>query len=328
MDAGTIACLAPSTRAGAVAALILLSAASAGAAQAEGEQDRSSRDDDWGFAISLLEQHDPYRAITALKHAAWAAGPGARADRANLLIGKLYSDAAQPAAAKLHFRLVEEARRPGLAFPARLLRLQEECLQDRVLIACGAELDQTEDSSGLGLVRYLHSYVELQLGRPVPPTLEAEVAPPLKAKARQLLEAAPRRANLPLKSPVLAGVLSAVLPGAGQVYDGRILDGALALGLTGLPAFGTYYFARQSNVGLAVGLGLLAAVFYFGSISNAITDARRLNEIAYDRFFGQLQQALWPRLTLAASPDEVNFGYRFGDEPPQPLVPRSAPMKE
>jgi outer membrane protein assembly factor BamD (BamD/ComL family)/TM2 domain-containing membrane protein YozV len=83
--------------------------------------------------------------------------------------------------------------------------------------------------------------------------------------------------HLPRKSEILAGILSAILPGSGYVYAGRYGDGLTAFLLNGLFIAGTV-MAVQSQwypaAGLTGGIGL---PFYLGNIYGSANAAARWN---------------------------------------------------
>jgi TM2 domain-containing membrane protein YozV len=82
--------------------------------------------------------------------------------------------------------------------------------------------------------------------------------------------------TLPRKSPVLAGVLS-VIPGAGHLYIGEPVVGLGALAWNGLFSFALYESIRRDQVGVAVLLGALEALWYSGTIFGAVSGAQKYN---------------------------------------------------
>jgi tetratricopeptide (TPR) repeat protein len=85
--------------------------------------------------------------------------------------------------------------------------------------------------------------------------------------------------SLDSRSPVLAGLLSAVLPGSGQAYCGHWFDALSAFTMVGLFGFATFlaysYDAQQNNghyVYTAIG-GSITAVFYLSNILGATKTA-------------------------------------------------------
>jgi tetratricopeptide (TPR) repeat protein len=108
------------------------------------------------------------------------------------------------------------------------------------------------------------------------------------------------------KSPALAGVLAAAIPGAGHLYCDRPRDGALAFGVTGAFAWATVEAFQQDHEALGIGLGLVTLAFYGGNIFSAVNVAHKYND-REDR-----------RLRLRLSPyEELSLGV---DPGPAPVV--------
>ena len=83
--------------------------------------------------------------------------------------------------------------------------------------------------------------------------------------------------NRPQKSPFLAGVLSAVLPGAGYFYAEHYADGFTAFLVNALFIAGTITAIHQENYGLAAIVGGVGLPFYFGNIYGAANAAKKWN---------------------------------------------------
>ena len=82
------------------------------------------------------------------------------------------------------------------------------------------------------------------------------------------------------KSPRTAGMMSAVLPGAGQCYAGRCKDGLAALGFNGtLGGLTAAAFLNEEHV-LGGVLAFIESMFYFGNIYGARTAAYKHNQNA------------------------------------------------
>lgn len=96
-----------------------------------------------------------------------------------------------------------------------------------------------------------------------------------------------RKVNPPFKSPLLAGLLSLIIPGSGKIYVGEYGDGIVALFASTLFAFLSYdnFKANHNFRGwLFAGIG---SFFYagniYGSVSSAQTHNARINyEFNYD----------------------------------------------
>jgi hypothetical protein len=79
------------------------------------------------------------------------------------------------------------------------------------------------------------------------------------------------------RSSGLAGTLSAVLPGSGQMYSGRWSDGFRHLMFNAVLILTTVSFARGEHVPAAILTGALAIPFYTGNIRGAVSSAKRFD---------------------------------------------------
>ena len=84
-------------------------------------------------------------------------------------------------------------------------------------------------------------------------------------------------AAIPPKSPFLAGTLSALLPGSGQVYATRYKDGAMAFIVNALFISGTVVALNNENYALAAIVGGVGLPFYIGNIYGAANAANKWN---------------------------------------------------
>ncbi|MGE0871954.1 MAG: hypothetical protein AB7P03_25575 [Kofleriaceae bacterium] len=99
------------------------------------------------------------------------------------------------------------------------------------------------------------------------------------------------------RSPALAGVLSAVLPGSGQLYAGSLQAAAVTFVLNGLFIGATVELAREHHYITSAAAGTVASFFYVGGIMNAVDLARRRNTLAMQPYADQLEQLLVPELS-------------------------------
>lgn len=105
-----------------------------------------------------------------------------------------------------------------------------------------------------------------------------------------------------VKSPALAGVLSAVLPGSGQLYAGSLQAAAVTFVLNSLFIGATVELARDRSYVTAAAAGTAASVFYIGGIINAADLARRRNRIAQQPYGDELEQLLVPEVGGTLTP--------------------------
>ncbi len=104
----------------------------------------------------------------------------------------------------------------------------------------------------------------------------------LAAPAGRLVAEVEGWAPLPRRSPALAGLMSAALPGAGQAWVGRWAEAGSALLVNGLlVASGVELYRREQWFGLGA-VGLLGVGFYGGNVFSAVHGARRFNRLAWE----------------------------------------------
>lgn len=287
--------------------------------------------------LRLFATGDDYRAITALRrHALLDPTPQARHLSA-LIIGHIYHRNARHQLAAESF---EEAMLSAPDVPTRawsyLLEIQQLCVPLRLIGDCRARLAALSDVRALTdrqreLVAYQTLFADVLLRDPSVQQrarLDA-LRDPLLVKHAQALQRLDRGFDaLPLQRPWLAATLSALLPGAGQAYNGRWGDAVSALLINGALGAATYYsFVELESVPAGVVSAALLAGFYAGNIVNAYTDAERINAQHYKGFFEGMTQQHWPRVRFDITRDTVRFGYRFDwPGPPRPdAAPPSTP---
>jgi putative membrane protein insertion efficiency factor len=95
---------------------------------------------------------------------------------------------------------------------------------------------------------------------------------------------------VPLKSPAVAGIVSAIIPGSGYAYAGSYLTGFSALVFNGLMSYAAVSSFRNGNRGMGVLTGLFGMAFYIGNIQGSAKQARRVNDANYNRVISQFEQ--------------------------------------
>ena len=92
------------------------------------------------------------------------------------------------------------------------------------------------------------------------------------------------------RSPVLAGILSALIPGTGRMYAGRTTDGLFSLMTIALTAWQAYDGFHKEGVGSLKGwiYGSIGGFFYVGNVYGSVAAARIYNEQSERRLLDQL----------------------------------------
>lgn len=83
--------------------------------------------------------------------------------------------------------------------------------------------------------------------------------------------------NPPYKSPLVAGILSAVIPGLGKIYSNQLSDGLTSLILNGLFAFLSYNSFKHAHNFRGWIFAGTGAFFYAGNIYGSVAAAKIYN---------------------------------------------------
>jgi TolA-binding protein len=94
--------------------------------------------------------------------------------------------------------------------------------------------------------------------------------------------------RLPTKSPVLAGLFSGILPGSGQLYNGRLGDALLAFFLNTLFIIGAVEAVHSNAPAVAGILSFFEAGWYAGNVYGAINGANKYNRHTTEMFLRNL----------------------------------------
>ncbi len=108
---------------------------------------------------------------------------------------------------------------------------------------------------------------------------------PLSATANSLVTSAEEAEHtIPRKSPVLSGLLSALIPGAGRFYTERPGDGLFSFLTVAIPAIATYYYWHEERERATVIAASFTAVFYLGDLYGAVMSAHQYNDYQKSRY--------------------------------------------
>jgi hypothetical protein len=117
------------------------------------------------------------------------------------------------------------------------------------------------------------------------------------AGRREALRALHRQmGTLPTRSPVLAGVLSGLIPGLGQAYAGAWQSAGVALVLNALALGTTLELFSRGLLATGVAVGLVFSVTYVGNIINAAQTATLFNRAHRREMEAELERQLFPDL--------------------------------
>lgn len=246
--------------------------------------------DQFSFAESLAAEADHYRAITEYKrflhfHPQDSRAPQAQLNIARSLIAgqrwqqsdaaleKVWQNYPQTPAAREARQLYAQS-----AFDRKDFALARQRYQ-QLKIAGETTSEQADYRIGLSyleenrLSEAEQSFAEL-------PASEAQGLQQMLDGYRQL----------PRKSPRLAGTLSAILPGAGQLYTERPKQAGVAFALNAAFIYGAIEAWNNENYTVAGILSLFEIGWYGGNIYNAMNNAHKINRDREAEFRKQLQR--------------------------------------
>ena len=98
--------------------------------------------------------------------------------------------------------------------------------------------------------------------------------------------------TLPRRSPTVAGVLSALVPGGGQLYSGRRVDGFYTFMSVTVFGSASVYYTRAERYEVAIPVAVLGLILYGNNIYQGIRAAETFNLQHEGRFRNQIQQEI------------------------------------
>jgi len=242
------------------------------------------------FADHLYERGETFRAGLEYERYVFFFPDGPNRDRARFGIGLCYQKRGQwdlavqtfrdfyegPLATQAQF---EVGRTWFLAGQYDRAREVFGCISDEVGGADEAYRDRARVAMGWCDLMGKRWREALETLRP----LTGEQARWLAARARE----GPRLSH---KRPTVAGILSAVLPGAGQVYVGRYGDGAWSFLLAGSLTWAAVSSFHSDHPNRGYVLGALAFGLYAGNVYGAIVSALNFNRDAEDAHLNRIRE--------------------------------------
>ena len=91
------------------------------------------------------------------------------------------------------------------------------------------------------------------------------------------------------KSSSMAGLMSAVLPGAGYAYAESYITAISALVFNGLMSYASYSSFQNGNKGMGILTGLFGMAFYIGNIQGSSRQVTRINESKLNKIINSFE---------------------------------------
>ena len=258
------------------------------------------------IADAFMEEGEYYRAITEYKKFLILLPGSAKADYASFGIAMAYFKGEEYGAAVRSFVAVREKYpESGYAIPASYLEGTSQWKlknYDRARVALETLVEQHPESEYAPRSLVVISLAALDENKAevsrqaLKRFLDRYPGHPGEENVREALALLDRYQELPEKSPVLAGVMSAILPGSGYIYAEHYGDGITAFLINGLFIAGTVTAIHQENYAVAGIVGGVGVPFYLGNIYGSANAARKWNLTVRNEIIQKIHSTLSPLL--------------------------------
>lgn len=309
--------------------LLVLLAGTSRRAGAEGSVHSFEKEKILAFADHLFETGEYYRAITEYSRFLFFFPDDPLVKLVRLKVAYAYQKGEQWEDAGKQFETLcrdyqgQEIGREACFQSAETLRLAGHYRQAITRYRQFMEAYPEDDRLDLAFFRTGCLHLELQ------EWLEAASAfSSVKADSRFSAEAAylgreaRRLAVLPLKKPFLAGILSAAIPGAGQMYARRYRDGITAFLVNGGFIWGAAEAFDQNQHGLGSILLVMEFGWYAGNIYSAINSTGKFNQRTLEKnlapllercsfSFGVRESTMVHKRLTGAEKYRISFNFQF-----------------
>ncbi|MGB9700921.1 MAG: hypothetical protein ACPL5I_16225, partial [Thermodesulfobacteriota bacterium] len=115
-------------------------------------------------------------------------------------------------------------------------------------------------------------------------------ASPLFARGEYWAQGLEKINEVPQKSPMVAGVLAAILPGAGHLYCARYRDATMAFLLNAAFIWGMVAAFQHENYAVGAILTFFELGWYSGNIYSAISSAHKYNKQKKKEYLQDLEK--------------------------------------
>lgn len=263
----------------------------------EASSESLSADRQFGFAESLFSEGDYYRAITEYKRYIYLYPKDENIDRAYLGIARSYFNAKKWSecidSVNIFSQKIQHS--PLLTHGFYLKALSYKNLQryDDALTIFHDILSSSTDRNirERSMYQIALIYMELEEWDKARTTLLLiPESSELFQSAKNVSESLEYINNIPEKSPVTAGILAALMPGAGHLYAERPRDALIAFLVNGAFILASFEQYRNDHHVTAGILFLFELGWYFGNIYSAMNSAHKYNKKAKKEFLDLIKK--------------------------------------
>jgi tetratricopeptide (TPR) repeat protein len=272
----------------------------------------------WDFANHLYDKQDYYRALTEYQRFIFLFSEDHRNDQAKLQIGRCYrregkADKAFSYLIRLYHARVEEPVGPEALLEMIEIR-KEQGRYPRAIYWTKQFIESYPDYRELDTLYLSLAWLQIDSGKyeSAMATLE-RIQPDSKyyPRARSLCQALYQREEKGKRSPVMAGVLSGVLPGSGHLYAGRPGQAASSFLLNALFITGAVLAFEHDSPVLGGILVFFEAGWYVGGIRSASQTAREENQKDESEYRRELKEKFHLSLGMDPGKDRLALCLRL-----------------
>jgi len=261
----------------------------------------------WEFANYLYEKQDYYRALSEYQRFVFLFPKDYRADQAKLQIGRCYRREGKADKGFSYLIRLFNSRADEPVGPEALLEMvairEEQERYPRAIYWTKQFIQRYPDYSEIDTVYLRLAWLQIDSARyeAAIATLE-RIQPESKhyPRARSLRQALQQRPEVGERSPVMAGALSAVLPGSGHFYSGRPGQAAASFLLNALFITGAVLAFEHDSPVLGGILVFFEVGWYVGGIQSAAQAAREENQKEESKYRRDLKEKY--RLSFGVEP--------------------------
>lgn len=272
----------------------------------------------WDLANTLYFEKDFFRALGEYQRFVFLFPTDPRASEAEIQIGRCYLQGEQLEKAFDHFiRLFNRKREEPVGRQALIeaiaIRAQQNRYQEAIYWTKRFIMIYPDDPE-IDRIYLRLAWLRIDIGQYEQALATLDRIQPeseLYPRARSLSRALQQQPEIKRKSPTTAGVLSAVLPGAGHLYTGRPGKAITSFLLNALFIAGAVAAFQHDSPVLGGILIFFELGWYVGGIRSAAQAAREANEKKEEQYRQELRQTY--RLSLGLEPrmDSFTFSLRL-----------------
>lgn len=256
---------------------------------------QGERDKLFGFAEALFAEADYYRAITEYKRFNYLHPSDNLIEKSNFRIGQCYFKAGRWAETIDSFDAFIQKHPSGVYYPDALYlkgKAEKELKRFSDALAtfdslAGINADDYLDKALYERALVLLAQQDWQKAREAFAMTPKES--PLHPSADIYVQGLDRMDALPRKSPELAGMLAAVLPGAGHLYTERPRDALASFLLNAAFIWAAVECFRNDNNVAGGIVAFFELGWYGGNIYSAVSSAHKYNRRVSDEFLQSLK---------------------------------------